>query len=156
MFWEDPLCCHWDGISFSQSKFLCSGSVFVLSRSVRCSRSPPCLCRGRLWMRSTAPSACWPPAPRDCRWSAARRCPRSPAPPPWTTSCSPSRSSSAPTTLPRPPSNWSPSRPARRNSDQTHGEGENGATDGRGIQGGGRAWGDGGRWSNWNRNKCAE
>jgi len=86
----------------------------------------------RRWTRCTAPCACWPPAPRGCRWSAARQRPRSPGAPRWTTSSSPSRSSSAPTTSPRPPSNWSPSRPGRRNSDPTDGEGsggERGGTD---------------------------
>ncbi len=82
------------------------------------------------WMQSTAPSACWLPVPRGCRWSAVRRRRRSPGPLPWTTNSSLSRSSNAPMTSPRLPSNWSPSPPVRRNSDPTNawmvGEGRGG------------------------------
>lgn len=75
------------------------------------------------WMQSTAPYACWLPVPRGCRWSAVRPHPRSLGPPQWTTSSSLSRSSNAPTTLPRLLSSWSPSPLVRRNSDPTNTDG---------------------------------
>lgn len=83
------------------------------------------------WMRSTAPSACWPPVPPGCRWSVVRLPRRSPGPPRWITSSSLSRSSSAPTILPRLPSSWLPSPLGRKNSD---GREERGSKD-RWVQG---------------------
>lgn len=140
MFWEDPLRCHWDGLTLPQSKYFNFHSffvsLFVLLRlgvalfiflgSVYILHHPPCefwspsfLRSAQRWMQSTAPSACWLPVPRGCRWSAVRRRPRILGPLQWTTNSSLSRSSSAPTTSPRPPSNWSPSPLVRRNSDLT-------------------------------------
>lgn len=72
---------------------------------------------GLHWMRSTAPSACWPPAPPGCRWSVARPPRLSPGPLRWTTSSSLSRSYSAPTISPRLPSSWSPLPLVKKNSD---------------------------------------
>lgn len=98
-------------------------------------------------MQSTAPSACWLPVPRGCRWSAVRRRPRSPERLQWTTSYSLSRSSNAPTTSPRLLSSWSPSPLVRRNSDPTNawmdGEGrgrENGLMHGKAKRDGRGFW----------------
>lgn len=144
MFWEDPLRCHWDGLTFPQSKlphnhvsffpwcFPFSFFVWVLlSLSSSICLHPPAstswfefwfpsfLHSARRWMQSTAPYGCWLPVPRGCRWSAVRRRPRSLGPLRWTTNSLPSRSSSALTTSPRLPSNWSPSPLVRRSSDPT-------------------------------------
>lgn len=57
-----------------------------------------------------------------CRWSVVKRRPPTRRSVRWTTSSSPSRSSSAPTTSPKPPNSWSPSPPARKNSDPPAGQ----------------------------------
>lgn len=75
-----------------------------------------CFYSGPLWMPSTALSGCWPPVPRGYRWSVVKRPLQTPEPLLWTTSSSLSRSSSVPTTSPRPPNNWSPSPLERKNS----------------------------------------
>ncbi len=68
-------------------------------------------------MQYVLPWSSWQPVRPACRWSVVKRRPPTRRPVRWTSSSSPSRSSSAPTTSPKPPSSWSPSPPVRKNSD---------------------------------------
>ena len=63
------------------------------------------------------PSAYWRPVPTDCSQNA-RRPSRGTRARPRTSSWSRSRSSSVPTTSPRPPSSWSPSPPKRTTTER--------------------------------------
>lgn len=73
--------------------------------------------RDQRWMQYVLPWSSWGPVRPAFRWSVVKQHPPTPRPAQWTTSCSPSRSSSARTTSPKLPSSWSPSLPARKNSD---------------------------------------
>ncbi len=73
-------------------------------------------------MQYVLPWSSWGPVRPACRWSVVKRRPPTRRSVRWTTSSSPSRSSSAPTTSPKPPSSWSPSPPAKKNSDPPAGQ----------------------------------